>query len=287
MGTASLSESSQELYSALNYGIFTKNGLNASLVQINSSSQLAAALLSGSANIAAGSGAAIAAADMKGNDLVMIGFDQVTDNGDVWASDSIKSVKDLKGKSVSATSPGSNGDLELDQLLQRNGMQASDVKHQYLGTEAAEVAALKSGAIQAANLSASAASLLAGNKSFHIIASMQGISFPYHVWAVTASYLKTHQEEVTRFVAAENAALGYVHDSANAQRVDAAIADYEKVPASSVDAARKQNLEVKAQTLQLPPSLVKLSFQLAVEEGAGTMPADISSFYDTSFVNSN
>lgn len=287
VGTASLSESSQELYAALDDGIFQKNGLDASLVQINSSSQLAAALLSGSVDIASGSGAAIAAADMKGNDLVMIGFDQVTDNGNVWASDSITSMKGLAGKSVSATSPGSNGNLELDQILKRNGMQATDVKHQYLGTEAAEVAALKSGAIQAANLSAAAASLLADDKSVHVIASVQGLPFPYHVWTTTASYLKSHKEEVTRFVAAEDDALAYIHDPANAQSVDKAIEHYEKIPATSaVDAARKQNLAVKEQSLQLPESMVQLSFQLAVENGAGKMPADISQFYDASLVSS-
>lgn len=62
----------------------------------------------------------------------------------------IDSVKDLKGKVVGVSSPGSSTDFFVKYLLSKNGMAATDVKVSGIGTGATAVAAMEKGEVDAA-----------------------------------------------------------------------------------------------------------------------------------------
>ena len=89
------------------------------------------------------------AAILKGADLKYIAMSEPHYNLEMWASPDIKTIQDLKGKKVAITSPGSQSDYGLNDLLQSNGMKRDDVQAVYVKSQPAEVAALGSNAVSA------------------------------------------------------------------------------------------------------------------------------------------
>ena len=67
-------------------------------------------------------------------------------------SRSIKSLKDLKGKTVSIGGQKDVTRIYLDRMLEPNGLKDSDVDLVYAGASSARLAALESGAVDAAIL---------------------------------------------------------------------------------------------------------------------------------------
>jgi NitT/TauT family transport system substrate-binding protein len=76
----------------------------------------------------------------------------------------ITRMLDLKGRTIGVTSPGSGTHLQLNYMLSRSGVKASEVSIVGLGQNAARVAALEAGKVDAAILGDPGATLLHGSR---------------------------------------------------------------------------------------------------------------------------
>lgn len=280
IGYASASDAYQELYVQADYGIFDKHGIEAELSLMSSSSQLVPALVSGSVDVANGSGNNIAAAILKGADLIIIGLDETHYPLKIWTQPDINSLQELRGKKVGLTNPGSETDHALTDLLEANGMKRDDVESVFLASGAAEVAAMKSGAVSAVLLSPNTGTALM-NGDFNNIGDLTDLPAPTHAWAATADYVRDNPEAIRRFVASENEGLQYIRT--NPEETTKAIMKYTKQrDEKAADYARQENLKVKEEKLVLAEDLIQEAFQEAVDDGDGaTMPDDIKKYmYD-------
>jgi NitT/TauT family transport system substrate-binding protein len=267
-----------DLYDGVDYGIFKKHGLNVTIVRLNDSSQLVPALASNSVQIGVGVGADSAAAILHGSDLRFIAMSEPHYNLEMWAAPNITTFADLKGKKVGLTSPGSQGDFGLTDLLESKGMKRSDVQSTFLKGVPAEVAALESGAVSAI-LTQPPQGTQTREKGAHRLAEMSGLPFPLGAYTVQASYLQKNREVLQKFYAAEAESLQYVRT--HKKETSAVIQKYTGVKSQQLsDYAYDFFLNVWQQTPAVDPKLIQQAFDEAAKNTHLKAPADVSKYID-------
>jgi NitT/TauT family transport system substrate-binding protein len=267
-----------DLYDGVDYGIFKKHGLNVTIVRLNDSSQLVPALASNSVQIGVGVGADSAAAILHGSDLRFIAMSEPHYNLEMWAAPGITTFADLKGKKVGLTSPGSQGDFGLTDLLESKGMKRSDVQSTFLKGVPAEVAALESGAVSAI-LTQPPQGTQTREKGAHRLAEMSGLPFPLGAYTVQASYLQKNREVLQKFYAAEAESLQYVRT--HKKETSAVIQKYTGVKSQQLsDYAYDFFLNVWQQTPAVDPKLIQQAFDEAAKNTHLKAPADVSKYID-------
>src|SRR5690242_18986583 len=100
-------------------GFLQKEGLDAKLVYIPSSSTIAQAQLSGNVDVSSANSQVIVDADLTGGDLVAIGAITNAVAFYVMANPDISSVADLKGRKVGVTRFGASTDFAVRKLLEK------------------------------------------------------------------------------------------------------------------------------------------------------------------------
>ena len=101
--------------------IFPKYGLDVELIYIPTALQVTRVVLTGDSQIAFSGGAPVVSAVLSGADLVFIGGVANVPAFYMMALPEIKTVGDLKGKTVGVTRFGSSTDFALRYLVQKNG----------------------------------------------------------------------------------------------------------------------------------------------------------------------
>ena len=135
--------------------IFPKYGLEVELIYIPTALQVTRVVLTGDSQIAFSGGAPVVNAVLSGADLVFVGGVANVPAFYMMALPEIKSVADLKGKTVGVTRFGSSTDFALRYLVQKNGFNPDkDLNILQLGGMPELAAALSKRLIVAAPLSA-------------------------------------------------------------------------------------------------------------------------------------
>lgn len=133
-------------------GYFAEEGIEVKVEDVKGGSQSAQALVSGQVDFASMAVEQAAKAKAQGVDLVMLvlytRYPAATLIVDSKLKETVKSVKDLKGKKIGVTSIGSATHKAVLSLLEKNGMKATDVEIVGVGTSDSP-AALTSGKVQA------------------------------------------------------------------------------------------------------------------------------------------
>jgi NitT/TauT family transport system substrate-binding protein len=136
------------LWLAVDAGIFKKHGLDVDLRFVGSALQIPA-MLSGDVQIAMVGGPEVAAADVAGADLVMVGVLGPLATYLFEVAPSIKTLADLKGKSIAVSRFGDAPDAESRIALRKLGFDPKDVTFVQVGTSSNRMTALLTGAVQA------------------------------------------------------------------------------------------------------------------------------------------
>ncbi|MFJ1768557.1 ABC transporter substrate-binding protein [Amycolatopsis sp. NPDC088138] len=284
IGYTALGAGYSDLYTAQDYGIFAKHGLNVKLTRLNDSSQLVAGLASNSVQIGVGVAADTAAAIMKGADLKYVAMSEPHYNLEMWASPDVTSVAGLKGKKVAITSPGSESDFGLTALLEANGLKREDVTAVFVKGVPAEVAALGSGAVSAI-LTQPPNGTESRNKGAHRLAALSNMPFPLGAYTVQSKYLQSNREVVKRFVAAEAEALQYIRG--HKTETVKSIQKYSGVQSTDLAAyAYDFFLDVWAKTPAVDEKVIKQAFDEAAANAKTSAPADITKYIDNSLTAS-
>jgi NitT/TauT family transport system substrate-binding protein len=267
-----------DLYVAADYGIFKKHGLNVQLVRLNTSSQLVASLASNSVQIGVGVAQDSAAAMLKGAPLKFVAMSEPHYNLEMWASPTIKSVQDLRGKKVAISSPGSESDFGLTALLNSKGMQRTDVQTEFVQGIPAEVAALDSGSVQAI-LTQPPNGTQSKEKGAVRIAELSNLDFPLGTYTVESNYLAKNRDVVTKFVQADADALKYLRS--NPRQTEQSIEKYTGVSSPSLaQYAYTFFVNVWAQTPAVNEKLIAQAFKDAAATAKVSPPSNVSQYID-------
>ena len=179
-------------------GFFRKYGLDAQLVFIESGSTTVQSLISKDVVFAQMAGAGVIQSRLRGSDVVMIAGAINTLTFKFYVDKSIKQPDQLKGKILAVTRYGSSTDFAMRYALERYGVAPDkDVTILQAGNMPAIVAALESGKVQGAMLSAPF-TLRAKSLGFPMMADLQmlGLEYQHTGLATTQALIKSRPDLV-------------------------------------------------------------------------------------------
>ena len=185
-------------------GFYKKEGLDAQLVYIPSSTTMAQSMFAREVAISTANASSVVSSGLQGGDLVLMGAVINTTAFYIITRPEIASVQDLRGKRVGVTRLGSSSDFAVREYLQKNKLQPGrDVTVVQSGGMPELAAALSSGAISAAPLS-SPMSYVAEQRGNRVLANLanEGIYFVIAGLTTSRRYLKENRREAKAFLRA-------------------------------------------------------------------------------------
>ena len=205
-------------------GEYDKAGVEVELIDFKGGSQALQAVIGGSADVVSGYYDHCVNLAAKGQHLQsFVVYDRYP--GMVLAvspeAKDIKSVKDLAGKPVGVSAPGSSTDFFLKYLLAKNGMDPASVSVVGIGLAATAVAAMEHGKVQAAIMLDPAATLMQNKyKDFRILADTRsakdtldvfGGEYPGGSLYTRADWIQKNEATVQKMTNAIIATLKWIH----------------------------------------------------------------------------
>ncbi len=190
-------------------GIFPKYNLDVSLSFIQGSSPATASMIGGSTDIVQMAGPAAITAAQQGADVVLIAGFLNKSVFKLMGDPNIKSMKDLKGKTIAITKFGSSDEFVLRRVLKDNGLDPTkDVKITQSGDASGQLAAFKAKLCDAILLSPPN-DVVALHQGAALILDTIPLNLPYSAvgLASTRKYIAAHRATVLNFIRAEADAL--------------------------------------------------------------------------------
>lgn len=206
-------------------GEYDKAGLSVELVDLKGGSDALKAVLGGSADVVSGyfdHTVNLAAKKQEMQSFVV--YDRYP--GLVLAvspghTAEIKSIKDLAGKKVGVSAPGSSTDFFLKYLLKKNGVDPNNVSVIGVGLGATAVAAMQQGQIDAAVMLDPAVTILqAAHSDLRILSDTRtehdtrevfGGDYPGGALYATTAWIKAHPKEAQSLTHAILGTLAWIH----------------------------------------------------------------------------
>jgi NitT/TauT family transport system substrate-binding protein len=206
-------------------GEFDKAGLAVELVDLKGGSDALKAVLGGSADVVSGYFDHCVNLAAKKQELVaFVVYDRYpglvlvvspSHNGE------IKSIKDLAGKKVGVSAPGSSTDFFLKYLLKKNGLDPSSTAVIGVGLGATAVAAMEQGQIDAAVMLDPSVTVLQGSHpDLRILSDTRtqkdtlatfGGEYPGGALYATAAWVASHEKEAQALTNAIVGTLAWIH----------------------------------------------------------------------------
>lgn len=206
-------------------GEFEKAGLNVEVVDFKGGSQSLQAVMGGSADVVSGYFDHTVNLAAKGQNLQsFVVYDRYPGFALVVSpkhTATIKSIKDLAGKKVGVSAPGSSTDFFLKYILHKNGVDPNSIGVIGVGLGATAVASMEQGEIEAAIMLDPAITVLQGrHKDLKILSDTRsakdtlavfGGEYPGGALYTKADWIKSHEKEVQAMTNAIVATLKWIH----------------------------------------------------------------------------
>jgi NitT/TauT family transport system substrate-binding protein len=188
-------------------GFFKKQGLDADLVYIGSTTVGIAAIVAQDIQVGNAAGSGVANAAVRGADTVSVACPINVLAYELVVLDSIKSPEDLKGKSIGISRFGSVSDVAARELLKGLGLKPmEDVKILQVGGASERAAGFSRGVIAGFPSPPGNVHLIPGGLPHRILADMADLKKPYQlpfICAVTTkSYLAKNRATIKKVVMA-------------------------------------------------------------------------------------
>lgn len=248
-------------------GAYDKAGLNVELVDLKGGSDALKAVLGGSADVVSGyfdHTVNLAAKKQEMQSFVV--YDRYPGLVLVVSpahTAEIKSVKDLAGKKVGVSAPGSSTDFFLKYQLKTNGLDPNGVSVIGVGLGATAVAAMQQGQIDAAVMLDPAVTILqsahadlrilSDTRTEHDTRAVFGGDYPGGALYSTTAWIKAHPKETQALTGAILQTLAWIHGHSAeeiADKMPAAIVGKDK---AQYVAALKNTLPMYSQTGLMDP----------------------------------
>jgi NitT/TauT family transport system substrate-binding protein len=195
-------------------GIFAKYGLDVVSTDFAGDAKLHQAFSAGAIDVALGSGPSMALGAKSGKAIAVAAFAGPPRNIAiiVGKNSPIKTVADLKGKLVGATTKGSLTEWLVQRLSQEQGWGVDGIKMVELGTFGSSLAALKVGQVQAMVGALEAGYLLEEKGAAKVLTGLEGVApqFITHVIFASTDFVKSNPDEVDRFLKGVFASIAFM-----------------------------------------------------------------------------
>jgi sulfonate transport system substrate-binding protein len=206
-------------------GEYEKAGLAVELVDLKGGSDALKAVLGGSADVVSGYFDHCVNLAAKRQELVaFVVYDRYPGLVLVVSpkhTSEINSIKDLAGKKVGVSAPGSSTDFFLKYLLKKNGLDPTSASVIGVGLGATAVAAMEQGQIDAAVMLDPSVTVLQGShpdlkilsdtRTQHDTLAVFGGEYPGGALYSTAAWVKSHEKETQALTNAMLATLAWIH----------------------------------------------------------------------------
>ncbi len=281
-----LSGSTWPLWIAQDAGLLARNGINADLEYVVSSTTAMQALLSGEvAFIATASAPSVVQAALGGADAVIVGATNNTVIFTLMAAPGIREYADLRGKRLGVSRLGSSSDSAARSALGKWGLRPDDdVTIVQMGGIPEILAGMQAGAVEAGVLS-TPTDLYAKRAGFHELADLGaiGIDYPQTAIATTRGYVRANEDVVRRYLRATVEAVHLLKtDPAQAQAI------FGKYANTTDPEILQATYQAYADKTDAVPYARPAAMQVALSEVAQTDPraaaAKVDDFVDNRYV---
>jgi NitT/TauT family transport system substrate-binding protein len=182
-------------------GFFAKEGLKVEVVTMEGGSRGVQVLMSGEIQAMHVGLAPVVQANKQGADLRLVTSTGNTIPITIFGTAAIKSMAELKGKTIGISTFGSETDIAISIALKNAGLGRNDVTISQIGGSSQRFASLSAGRIDAAPLLEPGITM-AKEKGFNPLVDLAAAKTPwiFDSVVVTNSYLKGQRDTLTRFV---------------------------------------------------------------------------------------
>ena len=190
-------------------GFAAKRGIKLEIVSMKNGAIAHKALIAGEVESIESSPGAAILAGAHGADVKIIGCDWPGVPQGILARGTVKSIEDLKGKTVAVAAPGSLPNLVIAALLEKYKIPQAEVHLASMGDDAERFKALVNGAVDAGVIAAEFLSV--APKEIKLLAETHDV-MPNYIrlcLTTTGAVMKARHDELVRFVAAEIDALRF------------------------------------------------------------------------------
>jgi NitT/TauT family transport system substrate-binding protein len=248
-------------------GEYEKAGLNVEVVDFKGGSESLKAVIGGSADVVSGYFDHCVNLAAKGQHLQsFVVYDRYPGFALVVSpkhSGEINSIKDLAGKKVGVSAPGSSTDFFLKYMLSKNSVDPNSVGVIGVGLGATAVAAMEQGTIDAAIMLDPAITILQGqDKQLKILTDTRsqkdtlavfGGEYPGGALYTRAEWIATHEKEVQAMTNAIIATLKWIHSHTPEEIADKMPANLVGKDKAQYVAALKNTLPMYSETGRMDP----------------------------------
>lgn len=272
-----------DVFVAKDMGFYEDHCIDAELIQLNSSSQLVPALVSGDVDIAAGDGTAFARSVLNGLEVTMVAVSNGNNILEFWADEEYEELPDLVGKKVGMTGPGSLGDTTFNLILEEfyPDLERDDFDHIALQGLAAMVAALESDAVEVVGI-LPPLGVQTRDSGHHVIFDASQMEHIASGTVATDTYLADNRDLVVRAVAATQDALEFIFDEENRDAVSEVIGKYSEVEELELNQyANDYFLPGWIPDMEIPMDTLEKMFEIAIEQEDLDVPdLDVTQYVD-------
>ena len=272
------------IWVAYEAGLFKNHGLNAKL-QLLTPQVSAQAVISEEVDFYT-DGPDLINARLRGGQVKYFGGTMQQLVFQIWGAKELKSIQELKGKTIAASTPRAALDTATREALKKNGLVPDrDVQILYVQTVPAILSAVLGGKTAAGTLSAPN-TLKAKESGLNLLVDIGKLNIPAFqvAYGTTEKYLKNNPNTVYAFLKAiaEGVALSR-KDPGVAKK---AIGKYAKIEdAPTIDGTYDAFAPYWAMNLAVRPEAIKKQFEyLDEKEFPNAKNTDPKDFYDNSFV---
>jgi NitT/TauT family transport system substrate-binding protein len=225
------------VYIGIRKGFFDAVGIKVDPVYAQSSTAIAQQVAAGSINLTVGSGLVdpIRAIE-KGAPIAIWRIDMQAPPYALLAKPAIKTIKDLKGKTIMIGGGKDITRIFVERMLIPNGVKPSEVDYVFAGATSARLSALQSGAVDA--------SLLTSPHNFY--AEAAGFSnlgwtvdyakdLPFSGGAVNRAWAAANKPTMDKFLDAYNKCVNWFQDTKNRDEAVKIMADVSKLKRDDVE----------------------------------------------------
>jgi NitT/TauT family transport system substrate-binding protein len=204
-------------YIATEKGFYTKHNLELDVIVVpsNSAAQQQIAVNALNIGVSIGSPDPIRAID-KGAPAVILRVDSIASPYSIMTKADIKSLADLKGRTISLDGPKGITRAYFDRVMKPTGLKEGDFDLVFQGATPARLAALQSGAADAAMLTSPFDSY-AEAQGFRQLVLVNDVvkDVPFGVSVGNRPWVLSHQDAVRRFLAAYREGVTWFYDPKN------------------------------------------------------------------------
>jgi len=282
-------------------GEFEKAGVNVEVVEFKGGSDALKAVIGGSADVVSGYFDHCVNLAAKGQHLeAFVVYDRFPGFALVVSpkhNDTVKSIKDLAGKKVGVSAPGSSTDFFLKYILAKNGVDPNSIGVIGVGLGGSAIAAMEQGTIDAAIMLDPAVTVLAGNhKDLKILSDTRsqkdtlavfGGEYPGGALYTKADWIAAHPKETQAMTNAIISTLKWIHSHTPEEIADKMPPAFVGKDKAAYVAALKNTLPMYSETGRMDPKGAAAVLAVFSQSSPDVAKAniDLSKTYTNKFVD--